>query len=256
MVITSAQNNQIKRVINLQKKHKLRVEEKVYVVEGIKMVVEAPSHLIEKIYISESLYHTNSEIVANHRFEIVSDEVMRKMADTVTPQGVMAVVKMDTQSFQQVIKKGTAMVIGIDALQDPGNLGTIIRTAEAIGATCVVTSTGTVDAYNPKVLRSTMGAIYHIPIFNQVELEDHIKILKMQEIEIYAAHLNGQSFYQETDLTQPLCFLIGNEGHGLSDSISQYATKLIKIPMIGKSESLNASIAASLLMYETYRQRL
>ncbi|MDA3847829.1 MAG: RNA methyltransferase [Vallitaleaceae bacterium] len=254
-MITSVQNGQIKRVINLQKKHKSRIEEKAYVVEGIKMVEEAPDHMIEKIFINESLYESKPAIALNRNFEVVTDEVMKKMADTVTPQGVMAIIKMNGYDFEKVISEDTCMIIGIDAIQDPGNLGTIIRTAEAIGATCIITSAGTVDAYNSKVLRSTMGAIYHMPLFNQVDLNAYLKELTNQQIQIYAAHLEGDDFYHHTDLTKSLCFLIGNEGHGLSKGISSWATQLVKLPMVGKSESLNASVAASLLMYEAYRQR-
>jgi tRNA(Leu) C34 or U34 (ribose-2'-O)-methylase TrmL len=127
--------------------------------------------------------------------------------------------------------------------------------AEAIGASCVISSKGSVDAYNPKVLRSTMGAIYNIPVFNQVALDEYLKVVGEKSFLILAARIDGSAYHYDINLNQPVCFLIGNEGHGLRDEISDLANSYVKLPMVGQSESLNASVASSILIYEAYRQR-
>ena len=142
----------------------------------------------------------------------------------------------------------------LEDLQDPGNMGTILRTAEGAGVTGIILSKNCVDLYNPKVIRSTMGSIYRMPVM-QADLLEILPVLKENKIQTYAAHLKGKNWYHEEDYTEGTAFLIGNEGNGLSDELSDSADCLIKIPMEGKVESLNAAMAAGILMYETARQR-
>lgn len=208
--------------------------------------------------------------------EVLSDPVFSYVSDTKNPQGILAVVKRLEYTMEDVLGKSALKceeksgekeknpenhqirvphVIVLDNLQDPGNLGTIFRTAEAAGATGILLSSDSVDVYNPKVIRSTMGAVFRMPFFYVKDLPAAVKSLSSQGIRTYAAHLNGKNVYDEEDYTEGCAFLIGNEGNGLRDEVSECADCLIRIPMCGKAESLNAAVAAAVLMFEAGRQR-
>ena len=146
-------------------------------------------------------------------------------------------------------------VIVLDNLQDPGNLGTILRTAEGAGVSGVLLSRESVDLYNPKVIRSTMGSIYRMPFFYSQDLREDLKKWKSRGICLYAAHLKGSRPYDEADYRQPAAFLIGNESQGLTEETADLADCRIRIPMEGQVESLNAAVASAVLMYEARRQR-
>ena len=147
------------------------------------------------------------------------------------------------------------MLLVLENLQDPGNLGTMMRTAEGAGVTGVLLSRGCVDIYNPKTIRSTMGSIYRVPFLYTDDLLGDMDRLHEKGIVTYAAHLKGKGFYDEESYKGPTAFLIGNEGNGLTDELSEKAKQYIKIPMEGQLESLNAAVAAAILMYEASRQR-
>lgn len=263
-MITSTSNSQIKYLSKLMLKSKARKEDGVFVVEGMKMFLETPDNLIKNIYISQFLYDELQENVQKKLalaekygadIEIVSDSVFKSVSDTVTPQGIMCIVRQPQYSLEELVCKENPMFIVLEDLQDPGNLGTIMRTAEGAGVTAVVMNKGTVDLFNPKVIRSTMGAIFRVPFVCVEDLEEVISLLKINNIKTYAAHLQDSVDYVNPSYIEGTAFLIGNEGNGLTEKISQKADKYVKIPMEGKVESLNASIAAALLMYEAYRQR-
>ena len=147
------------------------------------------------------------------------------------------------------------MLLVLDNLQDPGNLGTIFRTAEAAGVTGIILSKDSVDIYNPKVIRSTMGAIFRMPFVYVEKLTDTIEELKAHQIQVYAAHLEGKNAYDEENYLNGTAYLIGNEGNGLRQEVADCADTWIRIPMLGQAESLNAAVAASILMFEAARQR-
>lgn len=149
----------------------------------------------------------------------------------------------------------TTNIVILDSIQDPGNMGTIIRTADAAGFRGIIISKGCVDPYNPKVLRTTMGSIFHIPLHLCDNLKKTLTEIKASNIRIYATHLKGSKNYYETDMTGNVAIIIGNEANGISNESQLMADELIRIPMPGKAESLNASVAAGLLMYESLRQR-
>lgn len=253
-MITSEQNKSVKRVVALQKKQKQRYKEQCFVVEGLKMVLETPKTLVEMVYISEGLFDEQAGLVKDYTYEVVTSNVFKKMSDTTTPQGIMAIVKMPDYLMSDLLT-GEGTVILLEGLQDPGNLGTILRTAEAIGVKGVVCTKNTVDLYHPKVLRATMGAIYHLPVFTNLSGMGVVESLKESGYKMYAAHLSDSQYHYDTDLSGGSCFMIGNEGNGLSDELTSQADQLIKLPMVGQSESLNAAVAASVLMYEADRQR-
>lgn len=259
-MISSTSNSQIKNLIQLQKKSKARNEQGAFVIEGIKMFEESRDggYLI-KAYVSESFYQEkmNEEprYFEGFSHEIVLDSVLKEAADTLTPQGIMAIVKKPEYNFERMISDTNANLVLLEDLRDPGNLGTIVRTAEGAGVTGIILSKTSVDMYNPKVIRSTMGAIYRMPFIYVDDFTEAINQIKKRSVKIYAAHLSATKNYDEVDFIDKTAILIGNEANGLSDEISNLADKYIKIPMEGNVESLNAAIAAAILMYEVYRQR-
>lgn len=285
-MITSTSSSQVKHIVNLQKKSKLRKEEKQFVVEGIKMVSEAPKDRLVKVYVSETfkadneefLEKMNYEAVGKDVLEIVSDNVFVRMSDTQTPQGIMAVVKMSDVCIEDMFEKdnytdskddgadkvedNTAdakkqpLLLILENLQDPGNLGTIVRMAEGAGVTGIIMSSNTVDIYNPKTIRSTMGSLYRVPVIYVDDICKAVDECKEKGVKVYAAHLKGTDNYNQKDYAQPTAFMIGNEGNGLLDRLTQKADELVRIPMQGKVESLNAAIACTILTYEAVRQRL
>ena len=196
-----------------------------------------------------------SNIVKEKKYQIVSDQVFKKISDTVTPQGIVAVVKQKSYSIDYIIEKRNkekSCIVVLDRLQDPGNMGTIVRTGEAAGISGIIMSKDSADIYNPKVIRSTMGSIFRVPFAIVDDLAAAVDTLKDNGITTYAAHLKGE-LYNSGSLTKDCALLIGNEARGLSEEISAKADKLIKIPMHGKVESLNAAIATAILMYEAAR---
>jgi TrmH family RNA methyltransferase len=259
-MISSTSNPQIKNIIQLQKKPKARVEQGAFVIEGIKMFEEslAGGYLI-KAYFSESFYlekqETNAGYFSGYPYEIVGDSVFKEISDTLTPQGVMAMVRKPEYSMENMIDTPSASLVLLEDIRDPGNLGTILRTAEAAGVTGVILSQTSVDMYNSKVIRSTMGAIYRMPFIYAKDFDDTIKQLRDNNFTIYAAHLSATHYYDEVDYSGKCAVMIGNEANGLSDGSTSLATQYIKIPMEGKVESLNAAVAASILMYEMHRHK-
>ena len=262
-MITSTSSSQVKHVISLLSKAKERKKNNEYVVEGIRMVSEVPADLLVKIYMSERFQNNNSEYVkelvkkqgiSDDSIEIVADNVFDRMSQTQTPQGIMAVVRMKDNSLSDMLS-GNPLLILVENLQDPGNLGTIIRMGEGAGVTGVIMSPNTVDIYNPKTIRSTMGSIFRVPFIYVQDFEEAVSECQKSGVKVYAAHLDGNNTYLGEDYSTPTAFLIGNEGNGLTDDITKQADTLIRIPMEGEVESLNAAIACTILTYEAVRQR-
>lgn len=255
-MITSTSNQQIKNLSALIKKSKERKKQKCFVVEGTKMCLEAPKELLAATYVSESFAAGNEALnELDGEYEIIADNVFKAISDTQTPQGIMSIVKMPEYSLEDVLDGDRTHLLILESIQDPGNLGTMIRTGEGAGITGVIMNKTTVDIFNPKTVRSTMGSLYRVPFVIVDDLKATLAELKNSGINLYAAHLKGKGLYDESDYTKASGFLIGNEGNGLSDEIAECANTYIKIPMEGQVESLNAAISATLLMYECNRQR-
>lgn len=268
-MITSTSNQRIKELSQIQKKSKVRSREGVFVAEGIRMVRETPHDRLINLYFSESFEKKygkealdaisggDSQIREQLRkkTEILSDPVFSYVSDTKTPQGVLAVVRQMEYTLEQMTEGVVPHLMILDNLQDPGNLGTIFRTAEAAGVTGIVMSRDCVDIYNPKTIRSTMGALYRMPFVYVEDLRETILSLKEKKIRSYAAHLDGKNTYDKEDYRKGTAFLIGNEGNGLRKEIADCADTWIRIPMCGQVESLNAAVAATVLMFEVSRQR-
>lgn len=256
-MISSVNNAQVKRIVALRDKAKERKKEDCFVVEGRKMFLEAPEESILSVYVTEDYLRKwgKDERLLNLPYEIVTSEVLRKMSDTQTPQGVLCVVKQQHYDWEALLAGEKTLLMVLEDIQDPGNLGTIIRTAEGAGVTGILMSSGTADLYNPKVIRSTMGSVYRMPYRYTEDLGAAIRELQSKGIRIYAAHLKGKHSYSEENYTGATGFLIGNEGNGLREETARVADTFIRIPMAGKVESLNAAVASALLMYEASRQR-
>ena len=253
--ITSFSNKKIKEAAALLKKASQRRDQREFIAEGPKIFAEIPPEMITRVFAGESLWRAAPEElreeIEKHEAYIVEDDIFAKISDTKTPQAIMAQVCM--REPEDVCAAADAYVI-TERLQDPGNLGTIIRSAEAAGF-AVIMDRGTVDIYSPKVVRSTMGAILRVPFMYTGDLAQTAAHLREKGVRIYAAHLRGERPYDREDYTGASAFLIGNESAGLSDEAAALADTYIRIPMLGRVESLNASVAASVLMFEAARQR-
>ena len=260
-MITSTSNAKIKRIVQLRKKKKARDAEGVFLVEGIRMFREIPEKLLQEIYISESCEGKEGKEIRRRasacgiRPELVSDGVFSHLSDTQTPQGILCVVRQLSYSLEEVADAPCPHMLVLDRLQDPGNVGTILRTAEGAGVTGILLDGECADIYNPKTIRSTMGSIFRMPFYYIQDLEEGIRYLKKRGICTYAAHLEGKRAYDEEDYRKPCAFLIGHEGNGLRPEIADLADTYIRIPMAGEVESLNAAIASAVLMFEAGRQR-
>lgn len=256
-MITATSNKRIKWLVSLSEKAKERRKEGVFLVEGAKMFEEAQEEYIREVYVSESYIEKNgvSDKLSKTGYETVSDEVFKKISDTKTPQGILCVMKQYQYTLEELLQKENPVFVLLEDIQDPGNLGTILRTGEGAGIDGVIMTKDTVDIYNPKTIRATMGSVYRMPFLYVDSLAEVIKSLQKKGIAVYAAHLDGKEYYDSFDFKKGSAFLIGNEGNGLKKETADLADAYLKIPMEGKVESLNAAIATSLLMYETYRQR-
>lgn len=273
-MITSITNKKVKNIVQLNKKAGQRRKEGVFIAEGIKMFLEAPDSYIQEVYVSESFLRSLGEGEKSKStsvgeaatavreklkrcgYETANDDVFTKISDTQTPQGILCILKQFHYSFEDIMKKeGIPLFLMLESLQDPGNLGTIIRTGEGAGVTGVIMSKDTVDIYNPKTIRSTMGSVYRVPFLYVEDIVQTVEKLKRNGIQTYAAHLKGEKSYYQCDYRSGAAFLIGNEGNGLSAALAEKADEYIKIPMKGEVESLNAAVSASLLVYEVTRQR-
>ncbi|MTK09086.1 MAG: RNA methyltransferase [Hungatella sp.] len=257
-MITSSANGKVKQVMNLIKKAKARNESGLFVAEGLRIFKEIPREQIDSIFVSESFLkdEERKHLIGGTKYEVLTDEVFQVMSDTKTPQGILALVKQHAYTPEDLIRvPGPAFLMILENIQDPGNLGTIIRAGEGAGITGVLMNSTTADIYNPKVIRSTMGSVFRVPFAYTDDLSASILQLKKKGIKLYAAHLNGRNNYEKEDYTVDTGFLIGNEANGLTEDTAELADAYIKIPMMGSVESLNAAVAASVLMFETARQR-
>ena len=221
------------------------------------MFAEAPQEWLRGVYVSESfLKEPEAEkLLAGSAYEVVSDAVFKSVSDTQTPQGILSLVQMPQYGLSSLLQGERTHLLVVESVQDPGNLGTMLRTGEGAGITGVIMNKTTVDLFHPKTIRSTMGSIYRVPYYVTDDLAGTIQELKRQRIRVYAAHLRGTMEYDEPSYTGGCAFLIGNEGKGLTDETAELADAYIRIPMEGEVESLNAAVSAALLMYETNRQR-
>lgn len=260
-MITSTSNKRMKDIAMLQKKAGIRNKEGVFVVEGIKMFQECPKSDILEIVFGESFVSSHGKIVQELErdcrcpIHYVSDTVFAYVSDTKTPQGILLLVKQKKSQIKNMLTKPSPVLLLLDNIQDPGNLGTILRASEGAGITGIIISEDSCDVFNPKVIRSTMGSIFRLDICISTDLETEIKKLKSIGIKIFVTDLEESVDYDMVDFTKSNAIVIGNESKGVSKRIKDLADIHIKIPMLGKVESLNVGVATSILAYEMARQR-
>ena len=255
MLITSKDNSTIKEIKKLKEK-KYRKDK--FLVEGIKMVKEAIQENadIELIVLREGT-KLDLDISKFNNIE-ASEKVFNELTDVVAPQGVLAVIRKNNKNSDDngnQIDFSADYILALDGLQDPGNLGTILRTADSANLKQIIVSKDTVDAYSPKVIRSTMGAIYRI---NIIEVDDLVKTLeqiKKNGFEVVTTDLQTDKSIYDLEYNKKVV-VIGNEANGVTKGVKEVADYKVIIPMLGKTESLNASVAAGVMIYEYVRQKI
>lgn len=261
-MIESLQNEQVKYVVSLQR-HKAREEAQLFVVEGWRFVEEAVlrNAPIKKVFVCPERETLKWQILQKRLdergipFEEVDKRVLRKMCATEEPQGILAVVRQTTYTWADLHLDRNSVLLILDGIQDPGNLGTILRTALAAGVRYVCLTPGTVDLYNPKVLRSTMGAIFSLVLLPDQLPEDILSFCRDRGLSVLMGDIQGTSVYHTKLSDGPLALVVGNEGNGPSPLFRNTNVQCVTIPMAQDVESLNVAIATGILLYEIVRQR-
>ncbi len=255
-IISSTKNEKLKNISALLKSKKSRDEQGVFVIEGSRLIRDtaktAPKYF-DSIFVSENYDLSEVDIPQNVPVYTVKDSVFASVSDTVNTQGILAVVRKPVYTLDLMMAGGkneTAKLLLLENIQDPGNLGTMLRTAEAAGMTGIVMSSGCTDIFSPKVVRSSMGSVFRMPFLYCEDFTGTLDEIKKQDVTIYAAYLHGGVSYKELDFEKNYGILIGNEGNGLSEEAVNAASKRVFIPMAGEIESLNAAVAAAILMYK------
>jgi TrmH family RNA methyltransferase len=264
--VTGSQNPVMKEVRSLRSKSS-REEKALYFIEGTRFVEEAVKEYlkgtaeIKYIVVSDS-FAASADAAAltgpcekrGLRVYNIPDTLFESISDTMNPQGILAVLGLHKMHLEYPEALGGLVVI-LDGIRDPGNMGTIIRTADAAGCAAVIIPEGCVDLFNPKVLRSTMGSVYHLPILHCGSISEAISFLRGKGFTVYASHLDGAVNIYDADMSGDTALIIGSEADGISAEAQNYADALVKIPMAGKAESLNASVAAGIMIFEAVRQK-
>ena len=251
--IESKNNNLFKEIKKLKEK-KHRIKSNKYLIEGLRFVEEAIKSKvsIDSIIFTESFKEKNPDLFLkiNENIKLIqmNEALLKQLCSTENPQGIVGVINMQNKEL-----KSGELVVLVGKVQDPGNMGTIIRSAHAAGAAGIVMTKGTVDIYNDKTLRSTMGSIFYIPIVEDDSL-DFVKSLKKEGYKLVVSSLQGKNNFFEENLQGKVMIAVGNEGNGVSDEVYDIADIKVKIPMPGEAESLNVAVATSIMIYEKIRQ--
>ncbi|CAM3775263.1 TrmH family RNA methyltransferase [Sphingobacterium prati] len=243
---------QISLITSLQNK-KYRKQHGLFIVEGIKSVQEfiSSSYQVESIFYTDDANTKVGKISHNIKSHQLTETEFQKISTLKSPQGILALIKLPEQQQIKVNDLRNCFNLVLDDVQDPGNLGTIIRTAEWFGIKHIICSIGTVDAYNPKVVQATMGSLSRIQIY-YVDLHEFIS---STDLPVYGALLNGQSIYQ-TEWSKEGLIVMGNEGNGISSEVITLIDQAVTIPRIGQAESLNVAVATTIFCSEIVRQQL
>lgn len=259
-VITSKDNEIIKKIRKLKEK-KYRDLNHEYMIEGLKIIKEAINEkakiklivvcdeCIEDGCIDQKLLYE----IAKYDCIYVNKKIFSLLTDVQNPQGLLAII--EKQDKEENIDYKEDIIVALDGIQDPGNLGTILRTIDSVGLKQVIASKETADAYNPKVVRSTMGAIFRVNIIESDNLLETLKNIKKHKYKIMATSLETNNSIYDVDYKKKV-LVIGNEANGVSKEVLEYADEKIKIPMLGKTESLNASVATAVILYEYVRRKI
>lgn len=253
-MITSTQNKRVKYAKSLQTKARLRRSEMKIILEGNRLINDALERGANPEFALYTPDGADYDLIAklqSHQCELVpvSDDVLQHVSDTQQSQGILVIFFIP----KPPIPRNPKRILIMDSLREPGNMGTILRTAGASGVDLVILSPGSVDPYNPKALRAGMGAHYRVPV---VEASwDEIQYF-CEDITVYATRAEAETRYTSVDWQKPWAFIVGNEAHGISKQAQKIAQADIAIPMASDTESLNAAIATAVILFEAQRQRL
>lgn len=265
--LTGSQNPVIKEVRSLRNKNS-RDERGLYFIEGTRFVEEVIKEYLNRnaeikyLVVSDSLAVSAQTAGMTDTCEkrglkvyVVPDALFESISDTRNPQGILAVMRLQKAYLKDAAVSEGLLVI-LDNIRDPGNMGTIIRTADAAGASGIIIPDGCVELFNPKVLRSTMGSVYHLPIWHCGNTQEAMAFCREKGFSLYASHLEGSVSIYDADLSRNTALIIGSEAEGISEETLSNADILVRIPMAGKAESLNASVAAGVMIFEAVRQKI
>ncbi len=251
--IKSLKNSRVKELRKLYRK-KYRQKKDRFILEGLRLIRGAyqAGADFENIFLGSQFYKSNKKesflINNENKLIFVTEELIKEVADTENPQSVIAVVKQSKFKQDEVIAKDYILIL--DQIQDPGNMGTIIRTAVAAGFQSIIIAKGSVDIFNLKVLRASMGALFCLPIIKDIKTDELTRLLGEKDQTIYAADLETDSYYNDLKYKKPLSLIIGNEAHGIRRKFLDIADQRVKIQLRGNIESLNAGVAAGVLMFK------
>jgi TrmH family RNA methyltransferase len=245
MLIESSQNLTFKNILKLEDKN-FRLQNDVFLVEGKKQVDEISKDWnIKQIIVSKEF-----EDIKNFKDPIIlSKHLFTKLSSTKSPQGILAIVEKKHYKIEKLIQCHGIFIV-LENIQDPGNLGTIIRSSDAFGVKAVFVSKESADIYSDKTVRSTMGSLFHLPVVDNIDIKGLLDLMKKEKISVFAASLNSKKYLNEIQFPKKAAFIIGNEAKGIKNETEALANTLFKISMPGKAESLNAAVAASIIMYE------
>ena len=254
-VISSYKNTKVKRLRKLYKS-KWRRRWNCFVLEGSRLIDAAlkAGAEFERNFVTPDFAKKEEQFVqrleSRSEVEYLESSLLKKIADTVTPQGIISVVKKENFSESEIFSEERPVLV-LDRLRDPGNMGTIIRTAAAAGMGGVICLKGCVDIYNLKVLRATMGTIFQIPLITGKDVKDFIKQTAENTYKLIACDISGKKYHHQLQYDFPHMIIIGNEAHGIRTSLLDAVDYIVKIPLYGEVESLNASVAGGIIIYES-----
>jgi TrmH family RNA methyltransferase len=260
-MLDNPRSPKVRAVAKLGKKER-RAEARMFLVEGPQALREAMAYrpeLIVDVFLTQAARDRHTDLVATAEeksieLTVCTEAVINQMADTVTPRGVVAVCEFVDATLQKVVDSSPRLIALLHEVKDPGNVGNIIRTADAAGADAVILTKESVDVFNPKVVRATTGSLFHLPVVTGVELEDVVVALKKAGVRVLATDAAGESLVDIRNagvLTAPTAWLLGNEAHGLSDDDETLADAIVSVPIYGSAESLSLQTAAAVCLYES-----
>ena len=257
IIITAKDNEKIKYTKSLLKT-KNRNKESKFIIEGYRILtlaIECDAKL-EYVFINEDFENKDEHknfvnILKEKHIKIykTTNKLFNDLVDTESTQGILGVVEFKQRTIEENLNEKDKFVLILDRIQDPGNMGTIIRTADAAGVDAIIALKGCVDIYNPKVIRSTMGSIFDMNIIHETQ-EEALRVLKLKNFDIVSSYLNTNNYYNNIEYDYKTALVIGNEANGINDELISKSDKLVKIPIYGNAESLNAAISSAILMYE------
>ncbi len=257
IMITAKDNEKVKYTKSLLKT-KNRTKESRFIIEGYRILtlaIECNAD-IEYVFINEDFENKEEHInfleilkEKNMKTYKTTNKIFDDLVDTETTQGILGVVRFKQKNIEESLDDDSRFVLILDRIQDPGNMGTIIRTADAAGIDAIIALKGCVDIYNPKVIRSTMGSIFDMNVIHATQ-DEALRLLKLKNFDIVSSYLDTNNFYNSVEYNYKTALVIGNEANGINEELVSKSDVLVKIPIYGKAESLNAAISSAILMYE------